>query len=114
MENLTNKVVLTGCAGNDVVVKNLSANQKVARVSIAVNEHYKNAAGEEVKKTNWFDLTFWNAKADQAMEQIKKGTLLTIEGKLQSGSYEAKDGTKRYTTDIVVNAMTVKEAKVAN
>lgn len=107
MENVVNKVVLTGFAGSDAEVKVLSANQKVARVNLAVNEFYKNAAGEEVKKTQWFSLTFWNAKADLAEEQIKKGTRLTIEGKLQTGSYEAKDGTKRYTTDIVVNEIAI-------
>ena len=91
MENVINKVTLTGFAGSDAEVKVLSGNQKLARVNLAVNEYYKNAAGEE----------------DLAEEQIKKGTRLTIEGKLQTGSYEAKDGSKRYTTDIVVNEVAV-------
>ena len=107
MENVVNKVVLTGFAGSDAEVKVLSGNQKLARVNLAVNEFHKSATGEEVKKTHWFSLTFWNAKAELAEEQIKKGTRLTIEGKLQTGSYEAKDGSKRYTTDIVVNEMAV-------
>ena len=107
MENVINKVTLTGFAGSDAEVKVLSGNQKLARVNLAVNEYYKNAAGEEVKKTQWFILTFWHAKADLAEERIKKGTRLTIEGKLQTGSYEAKDGSKRYTTDIVVNEVAV-------
>lgn len=114
MESAINKVVLSGFAGADAEVKNLSGNQKLARVNMAVNEYYKNSAGEEVKKTQWFTLTFWNAKADLALEQIKKGTRLTIEGRLQTGSYEAKDGTKRFTTDIVVSDMAIKEIDLAN
>lgn len=107
MENVVNKVTLVGLAGSDAELRVLSGNQKVARVNLAVNENYRNAAGEEVKKTQWFNLVFWNAKADAAAEQIKKGSRLTIEGKLQTGSYEAKDGTKRYTTDIVVNELAI-------
>ena len=114
MENVVNKVVFTGFAGSDAEVKVLSGNQKLARVNLAVNEFHKNAAGEEVKKTQWFSLTFWNAKADLAEEQIKKGTRLTIEGKLQTGSYEAKDGTKRYTTDIVVTEIAIAASNPVN
>lgn len=114
MENVVNKVTLVGFAGSDAEVKVLSGNQKLARVNLAVNESYRNAAGEEVKKTQWFSLTFWNAKADIAEAQIKKGTRLTVEGKLQTGSYEAKDGTKRYTTDIVVNDVVFAAAEVLN
>ena len=112
MESTVNKVVLTGFAGADAEVKILSGNQKLAKVSIAVNENFKNTAGEEVKKTNWFNLTFWGAKADIAEAQIKKGTRLTIEGKLQTGTYTAKDGSKRYTTDIVVQEVLLEEEGV--
>ncbi|TCD11261.1 single-stranded DNA-binding protein [Pedobacter frigidisoli] len=114
MESVINKVVLSGFAGADAELRILSGNQKLARVNLAVNESYKNASGEEVKKTQWFTLTFWNAKADLAAAQIKKGTRFTIEGRLQTGSYEAKDGTKRFTTDIVVSELAIKEIELAN
>lgn len=55
------------------------------------------------------DLTFWNADAELALAQIKKGTKITAEGRLQTGSYEAKGGSKRFTTGIVVNEQLVKE-----
>ena len=114
MESALNKVVLSGFAGADVETRTLSGNQKLARVSLAVNEYYKNSAGEEVKKTQWFTLTFWNAKADQAEAQIKKGTRFTVEGRLQTGSYEARDGSKRFTTEIVVNEFAIKEIELSN
>ena len=111
MESAINKVVLSGFAGTDAEVKILSGNLKIAKVNLAVNEYYKNALGEEVKKTLWVSLIFWNAKADLAEIQIKKGSKVTIEGRLQMSNYEAKDGTKRYTTEIVVNELAVKETE---
>lgn len=114
MESATNKVSLSGFAGADAEVKTLSGNQKVAKVNLAVNEYFKNSIGEEVKKTQWFALTFWNAKAEIAELQIKKGTRLNVEGRLQTGSYEAKDGTMRYTTEIVVNEVVIKEIDLAS
>jgi len=114
MESAINKVVLSGFAGADAEVKNISGNQRLAKVNLAVNEYYKNASGEEVKRTNWFMLTFWNDKADFASAQIKKGTRLTVEGKLLSGSYVAKDGSKKFTTDIVVSEVAIKEIDLSN
>ncbi|MFD0939532.1 single-stranded DNA-binding protein [Pedobacter boryungensis] len=113
MENVVNKVVLSGCAGSDAEIKVVAGNTKLARVNMAVNERYKNAAGEETKKTHWFSLTFWGAKADIAELKIKKGTYFSIEGRLQNNNYEAKDGTKRYSTEIVVEEVVIKEAEIA-
>ncbi|WP_379089005.1 single-stranded DNA-binding protein [Pedobacter sp. UC225_65] len=114
MKNVVNKVVLSGFAGSDAEVKVLAGNQKLARVNLAVNEHYRTTAGEEMKKTQWFSLLFWNANADLAELQVKRGARLTIEGRLQTGSYEAKDGSKRYTTEVVVTELTLKEAEAVN
>ncbi|MGM9477409.1 single-stranded DNA-binding protein [Pedobacter sp. GSP4] len=112
MENVINKVVLSGFAGTDVDVKSFG-NQKLAKVNLAVHESYRNSVGEDIKKTNWFTLIFWNAKADIAESQVKKGAKLSIEGRLQSGSYEAKSGGKRSFTEIVVNELLVKETAAA-
>ncbi len=114
MKNVVNKVLLSGFAGSDAEVKVLTGNQKLARVNLAVNEHYQTVAGEDVKKTHWFTLLFWNAKADTAESLIKKGSFLNIEGRLQTGSYETKDGGKRYTTEVVVTELSVREAEVVN
>lgn len=114
MENVVNKVVLSGFAGNDAEVKTIAGDQKLVRVNLAVHEHYKTNAGENVSKTQWVNLVFWNSKADLAIEQIKKGTRLTVEGKLQIGSYEAKDGSKRYTAEVIVSDMDVKALAPVN
>jgi single-strand DNA-binding protein len=114
METVNNKVTLTGFAGADAIVKTFGKSQKLARVNLAVNEYFKGANGEEVKKTQWFNLLFWNTKANIAEEQIKKGTRFTIEGRLQTNTYDAKDGTKRYTFDIVVNEVMIASTAVLN
>ena len=103
MNNLRNSVRLVGFAGSDLIVTPLDNNRKVARVSVAINEYYKTKTGEESKQTQWFNLAFWNAKADEAVKLIKKGAEITVEGKLVSQIYTTKDGQKRYTTEIVVH-----------
>ncbi len=107
MSNLKNSVHLTGFAGSDLVVTPFENNKKVARVSVAINEYYKNKSGEESKQTQWFNLVFWNAKADEAVKLIKKGAEIAVVGKLASQTYTTKEGLKRYTTEIVVNEMTL-------
>lgn len=103
MNNLRNSVRLVGFAGSDLIVTPLESNRKVARVSVAINEYYKTKTGEESKQTQWFNLAFWNAKADEAVKLIKKGSEIAVEGKLVSQIYTTKDGQKRYTTEIVVH-----------
>ncbi|SFH20489.1 single-stranded DNA-binding protein [Pedobacter insulae] len=103
MSNLKNSVHLTGFAGSDLVVTPFENNKKVARVSVAINEYYKNKNGEESKQTQWFNLVFWNGKADDAVKLIKKGSEIAIVGKLASQTYTSKEGLKRFITEIVVN-----------
>ena len=82
------------------------ANQKrMARVSIAVNEFYKNSAGEAVNQTQWFNLVFWNKKAELAVKSIVKGTQFSVEGKLVTQSYTDKKGELRYTIEVNVNTL---------
>ncbi|WP_421944555.1 single-stranded DNA-binding protein [Pedobacter sp.] len=111
MEAITNKVELSGFAGADAEIKNLSGKQKLAKVQLAVNDFYKTSSGQEVKKTQWFTLTFWGAEAELAEKIIKKGTHISIEGRLLNNFYEAKDGSKRYSIEIVVNEIHLKEQK---
>ncbi|MNR00646.1 Single-stranded DNA-binding protein [compost metagenome] len=109
MKNFKNSVYLTGHAGTDPVVVNFSDEKKVARVSLAINDFYKNAAGEAVCQTQWFNLVFWNRKADLALQLIKKGLSLGIEGSLNTQSYTDKKGEQRFTTEIFVNHLEIVE-----
>lgn len=108
MESAINKVVLSGFAGADAEIKTFGS-QKLAKVNLAINETYRNSGGEEVKRVQWFNLTFWNAKAELAETQVKKGTGLTVEGRLQTNIYDGTDGKKRYAIEIVVSDVIIKE-----
>jgi single-strand DNA-binding protein len=103
MNSLRNSVRLVGNLGMDPEIKSFENNRKLARVSIATNESYKNDKGEKVTDTQWHSLAFWGAQAKLAEEYLRKGDEVAIEGKLASRSYTDKDGNKRYVTEVVVN-----------
>lgn len=113
MSTSKNSVHLVGFAGRDPEVRELGNNQKVARVSIAINESFRNGRGELVEQTQWHNLVLWNKQADKAQELVHKGTEFSVDGRLSSGSYIAKDGAKRYVTEVIVNDLQVVEKPVA-
>ena len=103
MNTLRNSVRLVGNLGMDPEVKSFDNNRKLAKVSIATNETYKNDKGERITDTQWHNLVAWNAQAKFAEDFLKKGDEIAIEGKLSSRSYVDKDGNKKYVTEVVVN-----------
>ncbi|WEK19994.1 MAG: single-stranded DNA-binding protein [Candidatus Pedobacter colombiensis] len=113
MEKVKNSVRLTGFAGADPVVINFANEKRMARLSIAVNEVYKNSSGEAINQTQWFSLIFWNKKVELVEKIVKKGTRFSIEGKLNTQSHIVKGGEQRYTTEVIVNTieLEVKETK---
>ena len=103
MSNLRNSVRLMGFLGNDPEVKALNDKKKVARVSIATKEFYKNDKGEKVEETQWHNLVLWDRLANLAESYLHKGSEVSIEGKLSNRSYTDKEGVKRYITEVLVN-----------
>jgi single-strand DNA-binding protein len=103
MNALRNSVRLLGNLGMDPEIKTFDNNRKMARVSIAVDESYKNDKGERITDTQWHSLVLWGAQAQLAETYLKKGDEVAVEGKLASRSYTDKDGNKRYVTEVVVN-----------
>lgn len=103
METVKNSVRLTGLAGIDPVIIDFATNKRMARLSLAVHEFYKSTSGEPVNQTQWFNLVFWNKKVELVENIVKKGVLITIEGKLNIQAYTDKKGEQRFGTEIVVN-----------
>jgi single-strand DNA-binding protein len=103
MNTLRNSVRLVGNLGMDPEVKSFENNRKLAKITIATNEIYKNDKGEKVTDTQWHNLVMWGTQAKLAEDFLKKGDEIAIEGKLASRSYVDKDGNKRYVTEVVVN-----------
>lgn len=103
MSNLRNSVRLMGFLGNDPEVKTIGEKKKVANISIATNDSYKNDKGEKVEETHWHNLVLWDGLAGLAESYLRKGSEISIEGKLTNRSYTDKEGVKRYVTEILVS-----------
>jgi single-strand DNA-binding protein len=103
MNTLRNSVRLVGNLGMDPEVKNLDNNRKLARLSLATNESYKNDKGEKVTETQWHNLTLWGVQAKFAEDYLKKGDEIVVEGRIANRNYIDKDGNKRFACEIVVN-----------
>ena len=116
MKNVRNHVQLIGRLGRDPEIKTLESGRKVARVSLATHEIFKNARGEKVVETQWHNLVTWGKSAENMEQILKKGNRVAIEGKLIHRSYEDEEGNTKYISEVVVNQflkLTKKEAKAA-
>ena len=105
MNTLRNKVQLIGNLGNDPEIINLESGKTLAKFSIATNESYKNAQGEKVTDTQWHNIVAWGKTAQIVEKYVAKGKEIAIEGKLTTRSWEDKDGTKRYTTEVICSEL---------
>jgi single-strand DNA-binding protein len=103
MSTLKNRVQLIGNVGQEPTITNLESGKKVARLSLATNENYKNSNGEKQTDTNWHTIVAWGKTAEIIEKYASKGKEIAIEGKLTSRSYETKEGEKRYVTEVVAN-----------
>lgn len=111
MNALRNKVQLIGNLGMDPEVKALDGGKKLAKVSIATNETYKNAKGERVTETQWHNLIAWGKTAEIVEKFLKKGSEVAVEGKLINRNYIDKEGIKRYVTEIEVSELLMLDSK---
>lgn len=96
-----NKVVLIGRLTKEIEVRYTTNQKVVATFSLAVNRDFKNANGEY--EADFFNVVMWGRPAELAGNTLKKGSKIAIDGRIQNRSYEAKDGSKRYVTEIVAN-----------
>lgn len=105
MSSLRNKVQLIGNVGNDPEIKSFDGGKKLAKLTIATNESYKNEKGEKVEDTQWHNVIAWGKTADIIEKYVTKGKEIAIEGKLTHRSYEDKNGEKRYVTEIIIHEL---------
>ena len=78
---------------------------KLAKMTLATNETYKNAKGEKHTDTQWHNVVAWGKTADIIEKYLVKGQEVAVEGKLVTKSYETKEGEKRYRTEIQVSEL---------
>src|SRR5690349_12204183 len=100
-----NKVILVGRLGRDPETRYTGGGQAVANFSVATDESYKDRNGERQKRTEWHRITAWGKLAEICQQYLKKGTMVYIEGRIQSREWQDKEGQKRTSFDIVANTM---------
>ena len=101
-----NKVILIGRLGNDPELKYTPNGTAQAQISLATSEKWKDSDGNQKEKTEWHRIVAWRRQAEFVGEWLKKGQLVSIEGKLQTRSWE-QDGQKKYMTEIVADNITM-------
>lgn len=100
MANGLNRVILCGNLGADPELKFTQGGQAVLRMRLAVSESYADKSGERKERTEWFTVTCWGKRAEALNKILSKGRTIWVEGKLQTRSWEDKDGNKRYSTEV--------------
>jgi single-strand DNA-binding protein len=98
-----NKVILVGRLGRDPETRYTGGGQAVANFSVATDETYKDKAGERQKRTEWHKIVVWGKQAEIAQQYLKKGSLIFIEGRIQSREWQDKEGQKRTSFEIVAS-----------
>ena len=100
------KYVAIGHLGQDPNIKYTTTGTAVANFSIAVDETYKDKSGETQKKTEWVNVVAWEKLAELAGQYLHKGSLVLIEGKLQTRSWSDQGtGEKKYKTEVVASVV---------
>ncbi|MDB5492353.1 MAG: single-strand binding protein [Micavibrio sp.] len=102
MAGSVNKVILVGNVGVEPEIRSMQSGDRVANISLATSETWKDKSGERQEKTQWHKVVVFNQNIVGVVEKyVKKGAKLYIEGQIETRSWE-KDGVKQYTTEIVV------------
>lgn len=96
-----NRVMLIGNLGKEPDVQVLEGNIAVAKFPLATTETFKDRTGKLVSQTEWHTVVLWRGLAELAQKYLHKGSLVYIEGRLKTRSWEDKEGVKKYATEVV-------------
>lgn len=98
-----NKVVLIGNLGKDPEIQYLEKNISVAKFPLATTETHKDKTGKLVSQTEWHIIVLWRGLAELAQKYLHKGSLIYVEGRLRTRSWEDREGNKKFATEIVAD-----------
>ena len=107
-----NSVNLIGRLSNSPEIRHTTNNQVVCRFTLAVTRRFKNQAGDY--EADFINCVAFSKTAELIGNYVEKGQQLAVEGRIQTESYTAQDGSKRYTTDVVVENITFINSKRKN
>lgn len=109
---MVNKVFLVGRLGKNPVIKKFQNDNAIAEVPLATDETYRDKQGNKVEQTEWHNLKFpFRSQAEIVEKYLRKGSMIFVEGKIKTRSYEDKDNQKRYITEIIVENFRMLDSK---
>ena len=100
-----NKVILLGNLGGDPEARTTPSGTPVTTFTLATNETWTDKEGQRQERTEWHRIVAWSKLAEICSQYLRKGSQVYIEGRLQTRSWEDRQGTQRKTTEIVANQM---------
>lgn len=109
-----NKVVLMGNLGKEPEMQFLEGNIAVAKFSLATTEAYKDRNGKLLSQTEWHTIVLWRGLAELAQKYLHKGSLVYIEGRLKTRSWEDREGNKKFATEIVGDNLIMLDKRTEN
>jgi len=102
---MLNMAQIIGHLGRDPEVRYTPEGTAVAKLAVATNQTWKDKDGEKQERTEWHRVVLFGKLAEIAAEYLKKGSLVYLQGRLQTRKWQADDGQDRYTTEIVAERM---------
>ena len=106
-----NKAIIVGNLGSDPELRHTTPGTAVCNFSVATSERFKDRGGEQQEKTEWHNIVAWRNLAEICSSYLHKGKQVYIEGRIQTRSYDDRDGNKRYITEIVADQMVMLGSK---
>ena len=100
-----NKVLLIGNVGKDPEIKTLEGGNKIGNITLATSFAYTDRNGQRKEETEWHTLITYGKLSDVVEKYIRKGSLLYVDGRLHTRSWEDENGKTRYRTDIIANGI---------
>ena len=102
-----NNVQIIGNLGGAPEMKYVNNDDHVVNFPVAVNERWKNRNGDALERTTWLRIVAFNGLGSVCAEFLKRGDPVYVEGRLQSRTYDDKDGKKQYVTEVVAQSQDV-------
>ena len=100
-----NKVILVGNLGRDPELRFTQGGTAVCQLNLATTRSYNNRNNERVEDTEWHRVVVWGKQAEHCEKYLSKGRQVYVEGRLQTRSYDDKDGVKRWSTEVVADTV---------
>lgn len=104
-----NRAILVGRITRDPELRTTPAGVSTTNFTIAVNRAFQNQNGE--READFINVVVWRKQAENVCKYTQKGSLVGVEGRIQTRSYDAQDGTKRYVTEVIADNVTFLGAK---